>query len=148
MSDVVYLVVERSPVSDSVLGVFSTIEQARDRLPAFGSEHFDDYRIECHVVDHPTEVYRPWQVAVDREAGLQAVEPAVTCSCCDEEESLAKASFLEQGGRRMQLIVWARTRGQAGEAGGRYRDWLLERDGWGAELTMLPVVHTEPAPTA
>jgi hypothetical protein len=67
---------------------------------------------------------------MDRDGGNVEVARVVLCSCEDDEVVLDSGSYIEDGGRRMQLIVWARTQGRALAAADRCRGVLIERGVW------------------
>ncbi|MBV9581271.1 MAG: hypothetical protein JO057_22040 [Chloroflexi bacterium] len=76
MSDVVFVVTERSAVGDTVLGIFSSLETARQILPPADSGRLQDYRIEGHVLDAAPDQRIPWRVVVDRDGDVEAAELA------------------------------------------------------------------------
>jgi alkylated DNA nucleotide flippase Atl1 len=76
VSDVVFVVVEQSPVGETVVGIFSSLEAARRIVPPAASGRLQDYRIEGHVVDATPDSRTPWQVVIDRDGSVQAAELA------------------------------------------------------------------------
>jgi hypothetical protein len=78
MSDVVFVVTERSPVGESVVGVFSTLEAAQRVVPPAASGRLQDFRVEGHLVDAMPEPRTPWRVVVDRDGKVEGAELADT----------------------------------------------------------------------
>jgi hypothetical protein len=78
MSDVVYVVIERSAVGDTVLGVFATIEEARAVVPTGGGAHLEDYSIQGHVIGAAPEPRTPWTVVLTRDGAVESAETCVT----------------------------------------------------------------------
>jgi hypothetical protein len=142
-----FVVVESTPVGESVIGVFSSIEAARAVLPDVATGRLGDYRIEVHVLDAPLDVYSAWQVSLDYEGDVISAEPLISCACCDEDASIRQASFIEAGGELLRLAVWARTRGGAIAAASAYARRLIDDGLWqrGMTLTPVPPIHTEAA---
>ena len=141
MSDLLFVVVERTPVGDSVLGVFSSIERARALIPPFGNERFHAFRVECHVVDAAPEVPTSWQVVITRAGVVRDIEVAIGCFGADDDACLEDASYIERGGERLHVIVWAKTKGEAAVAAAEYRRWLLEQGVWGSEERKVEPIH-------
>jgi hypothetical protein len=56
------------------------------------------------------------------------------------ERQLAVSSFIVDGGKWMQVIVWAASPGAAIAGAQRYRVWLLEHAAWGNEAKALEVI--------
>jgi hypothetical protein len=78
MSDLVYVVTERSAVGDTVLGVFSTIEDARRVLPPYEGGRLEDYQVQVRVLGAPPEPRTPWSVGLSRSGAVESCEIAVT----------------------------------------------------------------------
>jgi hypothetical protein len=78
MSEVVYVVTERSAVGETVLGVFSTLEEARRIVPPASSGRLQDYRIQGHVLGASPDPRTPWSVVLSRVGRVEAAEVAVT----------------------------------------------------------------------
>ncbi len=76
MSDVVFVVVEHSPVGETVVGIFSSLEAARRVVPSAANGRLQDYRIEGHVVDATPDSRTPWRVVIDRDGTVHAAELA------------------------------------------------------------------------
>jgi hypothetical protein len=78
MTDVVYVVTERSAVGDTILGVFSTIEEARRALPPSSIGRLDDYRVHAHVLGASPDPRTPWSVVLSRGGTVDSCEIAAT----------------------------------------------------------------------
>jgi hypothetical protein len=78
MSDIVYVLTEHSAVGDTVLGVFSTIEEARHLVPANRSARLEDYRIQALVLGAAADPRTPWIVILSRDGDVESAELAVT----------------------------------------------------------------------
>ena len=142
MSDAafVWVVVESAHGTDTTVGVFSTIELAREAVASFGRERIADFRIEGHAVDKPRTEPVPWQVALSREGEVLSTEVFIGCNCHDDEAEYFKRSFIARGGESMVLIVFALTPGQAIEAAERYRHALLSSGFWRDDFTPLELI--------
>jgi hypothetical protein len=148
MSQLVYLVIESSDVGEAVLGVFSTLEKARQILPPMSSGRLDRYRVEYRLFDEPPEPRTPWQVVLDRGGALITAELVVRCNCEDDEGRFVRGSFIDHGGNRLHLVVFARSPGEAVAAAQRYREQLLEHGVWGSEARQLAPIEADPSPPA
>jgi hypothetical protein len=148
VQEVLYVVTERSAVGETVLGVFSSLEKARQVVPPASSGRLEDYRIEGHVLDQPPEPRTPWRVRLSRDGSVYGAEVAVVCACADAERQLAESSFTEPGGLHMQVIVRAASPGQAIAAAQNYRAWLLAHQNWSTQATRLDVIEADPSATA
>ena len=138
--DLVFVVVERSEAGETVLGVFSSIEAARAQLPPASSGRLEHYRIEGHVVDRPAEEATPWQIALGREGGVVSAAPAVFCNCEDDDRHFHANSFIERGGGQLNVVVMAKSPGQAIAAARDYGAWLTENGVWGDdEVAVEPI---------
>ena len=122
------MLVEASAAGDSVLGVFTSVGAARALIPAGEGVRLEDYRIECHAVDAPADLYSPWQVSMTRDGSPIDVTPIIACAYCDELETVLQASFVEEGGELMRLAVFARSKGRALAAAVRQHAYLVEND--------------------
>jgi hypothetical protein len=78
MSDIVYVVTEHSAVGETVLGVFSTIEEARQLVPQSRSARLEDFRIQAHVLGASPDPRTPWTVVLSRDGDVESAELAVT----------------------------------------------------------------------
>jgi hypothetical protein len=78
VSDVVYVVTERSAVGDTVLGVFSTLDEARRALPPASSGRLQDYRIGGHVLGVAPDPRTPWSVVLSETGNVASAETVVT----------------------------------------------------------------------
>jgi hypothetical protein len=145
MSEVLYVVVERSAAGETILGVFSSLAKARGVVPPASSGRLQDYRVEARVLDEPPDPRAPWRVVLSRDGGVVNAEPVVLCACEDDERQLARGSFIESGGRRMQVIVRAASPGQAIAAAQHYRVWLLEQQAWGMQAVRIDAIEADPA---
>jgi hypothetical protein len=76
VSDLVFVVVEQSPVGETVVGVFSSLAAAQDVVPAAASGRLHEYRIEGHIVDARPDPRTAWRVVIDRGGTVQAAELA------------------------------------------------------------------------
>jgi hypothetical protein len=137
----VWVVVEHSAVGDTTVGVFRTIEQAREIVNELGGDRLQDYRIEGHAIDEPKSEPLPWQVIMARDGEVESTTLFIGCSCQDDEEEYYKRSFIEQGGARMYVIAFAATPGQAIAVAHDYRNWLQEAGHWGNEELRLTPIH-------
>ena len=141
MPEVLYVVTERSAVGDTVLGVFSSLERARRIVPPLSSGRLDDYRIEGRVLDQPPEPRKPWRIVLTREGSVQDAEVAVVCACDQDEQILARSSYIAAGGEHMQVVVRAESRGQAIAAAQKYREWLLDQRHWTDQASRLESIE-------
>ena len=132
-----WVVVESSHGQSTTVGVFSTIERAREAVSSFGRERLADFRIEGHAIDKPRSEPIPWEVALSREGELLSADAFVGCNCGDDEAEYFNRSFIARDGESMGIIVFALTPGQAIEAAERYRHALLASGHWRSEFTPL-----------
>ena len=140
MSDLLFVVVERSEAGETVLGVFSSLEMARAQLPPSSSGRLENYRVEAHVVDQPVEEATPWQIALGLEGEVVSAAPAVLCNCEDDDRHFHANSFIERGGERLNVVVMARSPGRAIAAAREYGAWLMENGVWGEdEVAVEPI---------
>ena len=130
-NDLCYVVVEMSPAGDTVIGVFSSMAMAREAMPVHDTQRLiDNYRVELHVLDSPVEGEEPWRVSMDRSGAQFEVSHVVLCNCDADAEVLEHGSYIEAGGERVHLIVWAPTKGQALSTAELHRQWLIESRLW------------------
>jgi hypothetical protein len=132
-----WVVVESSHGRDTTVGVFTTIELAREAVASFGRERIADFSIEGHAIDRPRSEPIPWEVALSREGEVLSAEVFIGCNCGDDEAEYLKRSFIARDGESMGIIVFALTPGQAIEAADRYRHALLSSGYWRNEFTRL-----------
>jgi hypothetical protein len=144
-SGFVWVLVESAHGTETTVGVFSTIELARDAVSSFGRDRLADFRIEGHAIDKPRTEPIPWQVILSREGEVLSTEVFIGCNCQDDEAEYLKRSFIARGGESMALIVFALTPGQAIEAADRYRHALLSSGYWRDEFTPLEPITAVPA---
>lgn len=137
MGDEAYVVVETSGAGDSVIGVFSSIAAARQVLPTEDLDALRRYRVELHLVDEPHDEIVAWRVVMNKDGSEPEVSRVILCSCEDDEVILESGSYIEDGGERMQLIVWAQTQGQALHAAEKHRIRLLDSGVWGTRFVQL-----------
>ena len=78
MSDVVYVVTERSAIGDTLLGVFSSIEDARQAVPKSSGARLEDYQIHARVLGVLPDPRTPWSVVLTRAGTVESCEAAVT----------------------------------------------------------------------
>jgi hypothetical protein len=78
MSALVYVVTERSAIGETVLGVFSSIEEARAVVPSSSGVRLEDYQIEARVLGARPDPATPWAVALTRDGAVESCELAVT----------------------------------------------------------------------
>jgi hypothetical protein len=78
MSVVVYVVTERSAVGETILGVYSTIEEARQVVPLASSGRLEDYQVHAWVLGVSPDPRTPWSVALSRAGTVESCEAAVT----------------------------------------------------------------------
>ena len=131
----VWVVVESAHGINTTVGVFTTIELAREAVSSFGRERLADFRIEGHAIDKPRTEPIPWEVALSREGEVLSADVFIGCNCGDDEAEYLKRSFIARDGESMALIVFALTPGQAIEAADRYRHALLSSGYWRNEFT-------------
>lgn len=143
MSLEVYVVVESSRAGDSVIGAFSTVAAARRSLPVDDLRSLENYRVELHLLDEPSDMAQAWRVSVDKDGANVEVSRVILCSCEDDEAVVESGSYIEDGGKRMQLIVWSRTPGLAIAAVERCREFLLRRDIWRSQFVQLSAIAAE-----
>ena len=130
-NELAYVVVEMSRAGDTVIGVFSSMAKAREAMPVHDTQRLiDNYRVELHVLDTPVESEEPWRVSMDRSGAEFEVSRVVLCNCDADAEVLEHGSYIESGGERVHLIVWARTKGQALSTAEMHRQWLIESRLW------------------
>ncbi len=142
ISDLVWVVTEHSAAGDSVVGVFSTLQKAREVIASLAGEgRLEDFRVEGHVPDAVREEALPWQIGLSAEGDLLRAEPFIGCSCSEDEEQIRKLSFVESDGRSMYVIVFAKTPGAAIAAAQQYRGWLQEGDRWPAGFAQLEPIQ-------
>ncbi len=79
MSDLVYVVTERSAAGETILGVFSTVEEARSVVPpVFNGCRLEDYRIHAQVLGAKPDPSTAWVVVLSRTGSVERCELAVT----------------------------------------------------------------------
>jgi hypothetical protein len=137
VADEAYVVVETSRAGDSVIGVFSTMAAARLILPTGDLDALRRYRVELHIVDEPHDEVVAWRVVMNKDGSEPEVSRVILCSCEDDEAVLESGSYIEDGGDRMQLIVWAKTQGEALDTAEHYRTRLLDSGVWGSRFVHL-----------
>ena len=128
MDDVVYVLVETSAIGETVLGVFTDVRRAREAIPVKEVSLLHAYRVEIHALDARRSEPQPWVVQMTRAGELLDASVLVGCSCEDDHEACAEASYIE--GERMQLLVWSATPGLAIRAAEAHRARLVEDGVW------------------
>jgi hypothetical protein len=108
LSDLLFVVVERSVAGDMVVGVYSTLEAARAQLPPFESGRLGDFRVEAHELNADAPLMG-WHVTISGDGGAE-VTPVIQCSTCPPLEE-GNAYALEDG--TLHGVVWAITPGEA-----------------------------------
>ena len=108
MSDLLFVVVERSVAGEMVLGVYSTLETARAQLPPYESGRLGDFRVEAHALDEDAPSMG-WHVTISGD-GEAEVTPVIQCSTCPPLEE-GNTYSLEDG--TLHGVVWAITPGEA-----------------------------------
>ncbi|HEX5369346.1 MAG TPA: hypothetical protein VFY10_08040 [Dehalococcoidia bacterium] len=142
ISELVWVVTEHSAAGDSVVGVFSTLEKAREVITSLAGEgRLEDFQVEGHVPDAVREEPAPWQIGLTADGELLRAEPFIGCSCSEDEEQIRKLSFIESDGQSMYVIVFAKTPGAAIEAAQRYRAWLRDGDRWSTGFAPLEPIQ-------
>lgn len=141
-SELVWSVVESSPVGETVVGVYTTLSRAREVVSQLADGRFEDYRIEGHALDQGKETDTPWQVYLSRSGEHLGTTPFAGCSCADDEAEFVRRSFVERDGESMSVIVLAPTPGLAIAAAGRLREWLVQQDLWAPSLQLQPIQAT------
>jgi len=140
-SELVWTVVERSAAGDTLIGVYTTLEKARAVVSSLAQGRYEDYGIEGHVLDEGKESATAWQVTLSRDGTHLATTPFVGCSCADDEAEYRKRSFIQDGGERMSVIVFAPTPGLAIATAERYRLWLQQNDLWTTRAQQLEPIE-------
>jgi hypothetical protein len=140
-SELVWTVVEHSEAGDTLIGVYTSIEKARAVVSSMAQGRYEDYTIEAHIMDQGKESSMPWQVTLSREGNHLATTAFVGCSCSDDEAEYRNRSFIQDGGERMSVIVFAPTPGLAIDAAEHYRLWLHENDLWTTEAHPLDPIE-------
>ena len=80
--ELVWTVTEASAAGETVIGVYTSLSQARDVVSRLGGEgRLEDYRIEGHALNHGKESDLPWQVSLDRAGRHVDTLPFTGCSC-------------------------------------------------------------------
>jgi hypothetical protein len=108
LSDLLFIVVERSVAGEMVVGVYSTLEAARAQLPPYESGRLGDFRVEAHQLDADAPMMG-WHVTISGDGGSE-VTPVIQCSSCPPLEE-GNAYALEGG--TLHGVVWAMTPGEA-----------------------------------
>jgi hypothetical protein len=108
LSELLFVVVERSVAGEMVVGVYSTLEAARAQLPPFESGRLPDFRVEAHALDADAPLMA-WHVTIDGD-GVAEVTPMIQCSTCPPLEE-GNAYAIEDGA--LHGVVWAITPGEA-----------------------------------
>jgi hypothetical protein len=135
-NDVVWTVIENSPAGATLVGVYSSLDQARNVVASLAGGRLEDYRIEGHALDHQREA-TPWQVSLARDGDHIETTPFIGCSCADDEAEYYKRSFIADGGGRMSVIVFAPTPGVAIATAEEYHRWLQEQGLWSDNIRPL-----------
>ena len=136
MSQLLYVVIASAPSGDRVAGVFSGADKAFGHIPPEEERDGATYRVEYHVLDEPVDPYGPWWLVMAKDGTLDHAADAPSCICDDD-------CYIEPGGRRMHIIVWARSEERATEVADSYRRWLVESGIWQDEPLQLAMLHTE-----
>jgi hypothetical protein len=108
LSDLLFVVVERSVAGEMVVGVYSNLETARAQLPPFESGRLGDFRVEAHALDADAPLMA-WHVTIGGD-GAPDVTPVIQCSTCPPLEE-RNAYMLDDGA--LHGTVWAITPGEA-----------------------------------
>ena len=141
-NDLTWVVTERSAAGDAVIGVFSTLQKAREAIAALAGEgRLEDFRVEGHVTDAVRDEPMPWQIGLSADGELLRAEPFIGCSCSDDEEQIRKLSFIESDGQSMYVIVFAKTPGAAVGAAQQYRRWLQDGAHWSTGFAQLEPIQ-------
>ena len=96
-----WVVVESAHGIDTTVGVFTTIERAREAVSSFGRERLADFRIEGHAIDKPRSEPIPWEVALSREGEVLSADVFIGCNCGDDEAEYLKRSYIARDGESM-----------------------------------------------
>jgi len=108
LSDLLFVVVEKSVAGEMVVGVYTTLEAARAQLPPFESGRLGDFRVEAHELNADAPLMG-WHVTISGD-GAAEVTPVIQCSTCPPLEE-GNAYALEDG--TLHGVVWAITPGEA-----------------------------------
>ncbi len=122
-----------------MVGVYTTLGQAREIVSGLADGRFEDYRIEGHVLDQAKEDEQPRQVHLGRGGTHLETVPFAGCSCADDEAEFLRRSFVAGDGESMSVIVFAPTPGRAISVADRYREWLIQQDLWASALQLQPI---------
>ena len=146
-AEIAWSVVESSPAGDSLVGVYSSFQAARDVVSRLADGRFEEYRIEGHGIDVDLTSEAAWQVALDRDGTHLSTQPFAGCACADDEAEFRRRSFVARDGDSMSVIVLAPTQGLAIREARRYHEWLRDHDLWapGSQLEPLVAVAAEPS---
>ena len=147
LNELVWSVVESSAAGDTVVGIYTTLNRAREVVSQLSNGRLEDYRIEGHSLDFGKETDVPWQVGLGKDGQHLSTIPFIGCSCSEDEIQFRRRSYIDADGEAMSIIVLAPTPGPAIEAVQNYRKWLLEKDAWAASLRLEPI-QASPAAAA
>jgi hypothetical protein len=143
-SDIVWVVVEQSPVGSTVVGTYEALDQAREAVTSLSKGQIsllENYRIEGHVLGRGKVESVPWHVELAADGEVLGAAPLVFCSCEDDDAQFRKRSFIATGGQQMSIVVLARTPGHAIFAAEEYRAWLRDNGRWVDEGAMLEPIE-------
>jgi hypothetical protein len=147
-NELVWTVLEDSPAGTTLVGLYSSLETAREVVASLSGDRLQDYRIEGHVPEE-RRTEAPWQVRLTRDGEHVSTTPFVGCNCGDDEAQIQRLCFIEAGGEEMSVIVFAPTPGTAIDTAGKYRAWLQDEGFWddaGRQLEPLQARVREPIP--
>jgi hypothetical protein len=147
-SDIVWVVVEQSAVGNTVIGAYTSVEQAREAVSSLSRGDLrllENYRVEGHVLGLGKIESVPWRVELKAGGEVLDAVPLVFCSCEEDEAQFRKQSYIAAGGQEMSVVVLARTPGHAILAAEEYRAWLKDNGHWTDEGAMLePIDASQP----
>ena len=143
-SDIVWVVVEQSPVGNTVVGAYASIEQAREAASSLSRGDLrllENYRVEGHILGEGKVESVPWRVELAAGGEVLDAVPLVFCACEEDEAQFRKQSFISRGGEEMSVVVLARTPGHAILAAQEYHAWLKDNGHWADDGAMLEPIE-------
>jgi len=110
MSELAFVVTERSLAGDTLVGVYTTLEKARAQLPPYESGRLFDFTIQANVIDAAPQAV-PWTVLLTCYGEAYEVTPYVQCSGCPDPED--GGYHIDDSDDSMHAVIWAPTPGEA-----------------------------------
>jgi hypothetical protein len=136
--EIVWIVTEQSEAGEWLVGVFTSLERARERVAAIGGDRLADFRIEGHGLDDPVATFRPWVVELARDGAHLGTRVFIGCSSCgDDPAQYERQCYIAPGGEWMSVVVFAATPGQALAAAREHHARLHDQGRWSDNGTRL-----------